>query len=89
MPKILPGAGRGTDHQLLAPKLRIKLKAKANISKVPARFNVEYITRDFSVEVKNRLQVVDDCEKCPDELWEDVRSIAQETANKHLIKCKP
>jgi len=50
---------------------------------------VEYITRDFSVEVENRLKVVDDCEKCPDELWEDVRSIVQEAANKHLIKRKP
>ena len=52
MAKTLPGADCGTDHQLLVTKLRIKLKAKANISKVPARFHVEYITRDFSVEVK-------------------------------------
>ena len=66
--KTLPGADCGTDHQLLVTKLRIKLKAKAKISKMPARFNVEDINRDFSVEVKNRLKVVDDCEKCPDEL---------------------
>ena len=50
---------------------------------------MEDITRDFSVEVKTGLKVVDDCEKCPNELWEDVRGIVQETANKHLIKCKP
>ena len=60
--KTLSGADCGTDHQLLVTKLRIKIKAKANISKVPARFNVEDITRDFSVEVQNRLKIVDDCE---------------------------
>ena len=87
--KTVLGADCGIDHQLLVTKLRIKLKAKANISKVPARFNVEDITRDFLVEVKNRLKVIDDCEKCPNELWEDIRGIVQDAANKHLIKRKP
>ena len=64
----MPGADCGTDHQLLVPKIRIKLITKANNSKVPARFNVEYITKDFSVEIKNRFEGLVDCEKCPGEL---------------------
>ena len=49
---------------------------------------MEYITKDLSVEINNRLEGLVDCEKCPDELWEDVTNIVKEAANKRLIKRK-
>ena len=56
---------------------------------MPARFKVEYINKDFSIEIKNSFEGLVDCEKCPDELWEEVTGIVEEAANKHLIKRKP
>ena len=66
--KTLPCEDCRTDHQLVVSKLQIKLKTKASKSKVPARFNVEDITKEFSVEVKNRFEGLVDCEKCPEDL---------------------
>lgn len=51
--KTRPGADCGSDHQLLAAKFRLKLKAKRS-SAPPSRYDVDDIPPQFTLEVRNR-----------------------------------
>ena len=57
----------------------------------PFRYDLNQIRYDYTVEVKNRFKGLDLIESVPDELWNEVRDIVQETGIKTIPmekKCK-
>ena len=57
----------------------------------PFRYDLNQITYDYSVEVRNRFKGLDLIDRVPDELWTKVRDIVQETGIKTICveqKCK-
>ena len=65
MAKTRPGAGCGSDHELLIVKFRLKLK---NIGKTmrPVRYDLNEIPYDYTVEVRNRFQGLDLIDRGPE-----------------------
>ena len=45
----------------------------------PFRYDLNQIPYDYTVEVRNRLKGLDLRDRVPDELWNEVRDIVQET----------
>ena len=66
--KIRPGADCGSDHELLIAKFRLKLKKIAKTTR-PFRYDLNQITYDYTVEVRNRFKGLDLIDRVPDELW--------------------
>ena len=57
----------------------------------PFRYDLNQIPYDYTVEVRNRFQGLDLIDRVPDELWNEVRDIVQETGIKTIHiekKCK-
>ena len=57
----------------------------------PFRYDLNQIPYDYTVEVRNRLKGLDLVDRVPDELWNEVRDIVQETGSKTIPmgkKCK-
>ena len=81
--KTRPGADCGSDHELLIAKLRLKLK-KGGKSTRPFRYDLTQNPYDYTVEVRNRFQGLDLIDRVPDELWNEVRDIVQETGIKTI-----
>ena len=57
----------------------------------PFRYDLNQILYDYAVEVRNRFKGLDLIDRVPDELWNDVRDIVQETGIKTITiekKCK-
>jgi len=57
----------------------------------PFRYDLNQIPYDYTVEVKNRFKGLDLIDRVPDELWNEVRDIVQETGIKTIPvkkKCK-
>ena len=57
----------------------------------PFRYDLDQIPYDYTVEVKNRYKGLDLIDRVPDELWNEVRDIVQETGIKTIPiekKCK-
>ena len=84
------GANCGSDHELLIPKFRLKLKKVGKITK-PFRYGLNQIPYDYIVEVKNRFKGLYLIDRVPDELWIEVHDIVQETGIKTIPmekKCK-
>ena len=48
----------------------------------PFRYDLNQIPYDYTVEVRNRFRDLDLIDRVPDELWNDVRDIVQETGIK-------
>jgi hypothetical protein len=44
--KTLPGADRGTDHELLIAEMKIKQKIKAQVTR-PPKYNTDSTTNDY------------------------------------------
>ena len=75
---------------ILITKFRVKLK-KIGTTTRPFRYDLNQIPYDYTVEVRNRFKGVDLIDRVPDELWEEVRDIVQETGIKTIPmekKCK-
>ena len=54
-------------------------------------YDLNHILYDYTVEVKNRFKGLDLIDRVPDELWNEVRDIVQETGIKIIPmekKCK-
>ena len=84
------GADCGSDHELLFAKFRLKLK-KVGKTPRPFRYDLNQIPYDYTVEVRNRFKGPDLLDRVPDELWNEVRDIVQETGIKTIPmekKCK-
>ena len=57
----------------------------------PFRYDLNQISYDYTVEVRNRFKGLDLIDRAPDELWNEVRDIVQETGIKTIPmekKCK-
>ena len=77
------GADCGSDHELLISKFRLKLK-KVEKTTRPFRYDLNQILYDYTVEVRNRFKGLDLIDRVPDELWNEVRDIVQETEIKTI-----
>ena len=88
--KKRPGADCGSDHELLIAKFRLKLKKVGKITR-PFRYDLTQIPYDYTVEARNRFKGLDLIDRVPDEPWNEVRDIVQETGIKTIPiekKCK-
>ena len=88
--KTRPEADCGSDHELLIAKFRRKLKKVGKTTR-PIRYDLNQIPYDYKVEVRNRFKGLDLIDRVPDELWNEVRDIVQETGIKIIFiekKCK-
>ena len=88
--KTRPGADWGSDHELLIAKFRIKLKKIGKTTR-PLRYDLNQIPYDYTVEVRNRFKGLDLIDRVPDEQWNEVCDIVQETGIKTIPlekKCK-
>ena len=88
--KTRPGADCGSDHELLIAKIRLKLKTVGKSTR-PVRYELNQIPYDHTVEVRNRFKGLDLIDTVPDELWNEVRDIVQETGINTILmekKCK-
>ena len=57
----------------------------------PFRYDLNQIPYDVTVQVRNRFKGLDLIDRVPDELWNEVRDIVQETGINTIIvenKCK-
>ena len=57
----------------------------------PFRYDLSQIPYDYTVEVRNRFKGLDLIDRVPDELWNEVHDIVQETGIKNIPmekKCK-
>ena len=50
----------------------------------PFRYDLNQIPYEYTVEVRNRLKGLDLIDRVPDELWNEVRDIVQETGIKTI-----
>ena len=50
----------------------------------PFRYDLNQIPYDYTVDVRNRFKGLDLIERVPDELWNEVRDIVQETGIKTI-----
>ena len=88
--KTRPGVDCGSDHELLIAKFNLKLKKVGKTAR-PFRYDPNQIPYDYTVEVRNRFKGLDLIDTVPDELWNEVRDIVQETGIKTIPmekKCK-
>ena len=88
--KTYPGADCGSDHQLLVSTMKMKLR-RIKKPKKPVRFDITKLDDNYRVEVKNKFQKLmemDSEESTPDELWQDIKQAALETAEETIPKRK-
>ena len=81
--KTRQGADCGSDHELLIVKFRLKLKKLGKTAR-PFRYDVNQTPYDYTVEVRNRFKGLDLIDRVPDELWNEVHDIVQETGTKTI-----
>src|SRR5574337_960667 len=73
----------GSDHELLIAKFRLKLKKVGKTTR-PFRYDLNKISYDYIVEVRNRFKGLDLIDRVPDKIWNEVRDIVQETGIKTI-----
>ena len=73
----------GSDHELLIDKFTLELKKIGKTTR-PFRYDLNQIPYDYTVEVRNRFKRLDLIDRVPDELWNEVRDIVQETGMKTI-----
>ena len=77
-------------HELLFAKFRRKLKKVGKTTR-PFRYDLNQISCDYTVEVRNRFKGLDLIDRVPDELWMEVCDTVQGIAIKTIPqkkKCK-
>ena len=84
--KTRPGADCGSEHELIA-KFRLKLNKVGKTSR-QFRCDLNQIPYDYILEVRNKFKGLDLIDRVPDELWNEVRDIVQETGIKTLLMGK-
>ena len=52
----------------------------------PFRYDLNQIPYDYTVEVRNKFKGLDLIDRVPDELWNEVRDIVQETGIKAVLR---
>ena len=76
-----------TVAQILIAKFRLKLK-KVRKTTRPFRYDLNQISYDYTVEVRNSFKGLNLIDRVPDELWMKVLDIIQETEIKTIPKKK-
>ena len=79
-----------SDHEICIAKFTLKLKKVGKTTR-PFRYDLNQIPYDYTVEVRNRFKGLDLLDRVPDELWNEVHDIVQETGIKTIPmekKCK-
>ena len=74
-----------SDHELLLAKFRLKLKKVGKTTR-PFRCDLNQIPYDYTVKVINIFRGLDLIDRVPDELWNEVHDIVQETGIKTISK---
>ena len=73
------------DPELLIAKFRLKLKKVGETTR-PFKYDLNQISYDYTVEVRNRFKGLDQIDRVPDELWMEVCDIVQEAGSKTIPK---
>ena len=81
--KTRPGADCGSDYQFIFAKFRLKLKKVGKTTR-SFRYDLNQITYDYTVEVKNRFKWLDPVNRVPEELWTKVHNMVQEVVTKTI-----
>ena len=84
------------DRELTVAQIMNSLLPNSDLKKVvktsrPFRYDLNQIHYDYTVEVRNRFKGLDLTDRVPDELWNEVCDIVQETGIKTIPmekKCK-
>ena len=77
----------GSDHELLIAKFRLKLKKVGKTTR-PFRYDLNQISNDYTVKVRNRFKGLDLIDRVPDELCMEVHDIVEEIGSKTIPKKK-
>ena len=77
-------ADSGSDYELLIAKFRLKLKKVGKTAR-PFRYDLNQIPYNYTVEVTNRFKGLDLIYRVPDELWNEVCDILQETGTSTIV----
>ena len=81
------GADCGSDHELFIAKFRLKLKKVGETTR-SFRYDLNQISYNYTVEVRNRFKGLDLVDRVPQELWMEVCTIVQELVSKTIPKKK-
>ena len=68
-------------------KFRLKLKKVGKTTR-PFRYDLNQISYNYTVEVRNRFKGLDLIDRVPEELWMDTSYIVQEAAIKIILEKK-
>ena len=79
------GADCGSDHELLIAKFRLKLN-KAEKTTIPFWYDLNQLTYEYTVQVRNRFRGLDLTDRVPDELWMEDLDIVQKAWIKTISK---
>ena len=79
------GADCGSDHEFLIVKFRLQLKKVGKTTR-PFRYDLNQISYNYTVEVRNRFKGLDLIDRVPEEQWTEVHDIVQETDTKIVPK---
>ena len=74
----------------LLPNTDLNLKKVGKTTR-PFRYDLNQIPNDYTMKVRNRFKGLDMIDRVPEELWNEVRDIVQETGIKTIPmekKCK-
>ena len=71
------------NHELLIAKFKLKFK-KVEKTTRPFKYDLNQIPYDYTMKVRNRFKELDLIDRVPDELWNEVRNIVQETGSKTI-----
>ena len=72
--KTRPGAGCGSDHELLIDKFRLKLKKVGKTTR-PFRYDLNQTPYNYTVGVTNTFKGLNLTGRVPEELWMEVHDI--------------
>ena len=76
-----------SDNELLTAKFRLKWKEVGKTT-IAFRYDLNQMSNDYTVEVRNRFKELDLIDRVPDKLWTEVHDIVQEAGIKPIPKGK-
>ena len=82
----MPGADRGTDHELLVAIIQVKLKTKK--PEIENGYNLCDIPESYAVEVKNRFAALALIDREPEELWQELKAIVKDEPKNNIPKAR-